>query len=218
MKNIICLGDSNTFGYSGDPNEKKGRFNTSQRWTSLLQKELGSTFSIKEEGMNGRTIQFPEQNQANSCGIDVISSILKQHSPISLLIIMLGSNDTQERFDASPEMITEGLKKLIQLSQEQDVWENNQKNILVISPPAMQTGFHNGPFAGLMGSNAVEKSIALADHFKSLSEREQCYFFDANIDVITENGINQVDFLHLNLLGHQALAKNLLPLILNIPF
>lgn len=35
--NILCFGDSNTYGYKPDGT---GRFDTNTRWTSLLQKKL----------------------------------------------------------------------------------------------------------------------------------------------------------------------------------
>lgn len=213
MKKIICFGDSNTFGYSGDPTEQKGRFNQKQRWPVLLQNQLGDTFSIKEEGCNGRTIQFIQENHPTSSGIHCISDILQNHSPISLLIIMLGSNDTQERFNANPEDIAYGLRSLVKIAQSEQIWQSDEKNILIISPPAMQPGFYDGPFSGLMGKNAVEKSNSLSFLFKSVAKEENCCFFDANIEEITEYGINKVDCLHLNLHGHQTLSKKLLPII-----
>ena len=36
--NILCFGDSNTWGYKPD---KTGRFDENTRWTALLQKKLG---------------------------------------------------------------------------------------------------------------------------------------------------------------------------------
>ncbi len=216
MKNIVCLGDSNTFGYSGDASEKKGRFNQRQRWPCLLSIELGDNYHVFEEGANGRTIQFSDHNQPDSCALDCIEKILTQHSPISLLVIMLGSNDTQERFSASPTQITEGLERLLKLAKSLNVWDSDQRNILIIAPPPMQEGFYHGPFSGLMGKNAVEKSIMLASLYETLSKNENCHYFNANHEKIMTDGINQVDFLHLNLKGHQNLASLLSPMIKNI--
>ena len=41
--NILCFGDSNTWGYKPD---KTGRFNENIRWTALLQKKLGPEYHI----------------------------------------------------------------------------------------------------------------------------------------------------------------------------
>ena len=52
MKKIICYGDSNTFGYNPKDNSQ---FDENTRWTSLLQKNLGSEYEVKNEGMCDRT-------------------------------------------------------------------------------------------------------------------------------------------------------------------
>lgn len=211
MENIVCFGDSNTFGYSGDLSEKKGRFNTEQRWPSLLQKELGEIFSVIEEGSNGRTIQFSDKNQPGLCGIESIPAILETHKPVSLLIIMLGSNDCQERFASTPEEIALGLKKLIKIAHLESSMSNG--TILIVAPPSMQQGLYNGPFSSLMGEKAVEKSSCLAAFFQKVAMEENCLFLDANTHEMNQKGINQVDYLHLNLLGHKFLSKELASLI-----
>ena len=43
--NILCFGDSNTYGYKPDGT---GRFDTDTRWTSLLQKKLGADHRVIE--------------------------------------------------------------------------------------------------------------------------------------------------------------------------
>ena len=44
--NILCFGDSNTWGYKPD---KTGRFDENTRWTALLQKKLGPEYHIIED-------------------------------------------------------------------------------------------------------------------------------------------------------------------------
>ena len=53
--NILCFGDSNTYGYRPDGS---GRFDADTRWTGLLQKKLGTNDRIIEEGLCGRTTVF----------------------------------------------------------------------------------------------------------------------------------------------------------------
>jgi hypothetical protein len=52
MPVIVAFGDSNTWGY--DP-ATGGRFPRAQRWTNVLQRELGADFEVIAEGLNGRT-------------------------------------------------------------------------------------------------------------------------------------------------------------------
>ena len=51
MINILCFGDSNTFG----SNPAGGRWPLHKRWTSVLQDLLGEEFHVIEEGCGGRT-------------------------------------------------------------------------------------------------------------------------------------------------------------------
>ena len=55
--NILCFGDSNTWGYRPD---RKGRFDENTRWTGLLQQKLGPEYHIIEEGLCGRTTIFQD--------------------------------------------------------------------------------------------------------------------------------------------------------------
>lgn len=51
MINILCFGDSNTFG----TNPKGGRHAWNTRWPGRLQVLLGPEYYVIEEGMGGRT-------------------------------------------------------------------------------------------------------------------------------------------------------------------
>ena len=51
MKNILCFGDSNTYGLI----PFGGRLDEHTRWTRVLSSLLGKDYWIHEEGLNGRT-------------------------------------------------------------------------------------------------------------------------------------------------------------------
>ena len=121
-KHIVCFGDSNTHGYCADPAdcaEAPGcpalsyRFNEQERWTMLLQAMLGEEFCVIEEGLSGRTSVFNDPLGESLSGIDSIYSCLVSHEPVDLLIIMLGTNDTKDRFGVSPECIVWGMERLV---------------------------------------------------------------------------------------------------------
>ena len=65
--NILCFGDSNTWGYKPD---KTGRFDENTRWTALLQKKLGPAYHIIEEGLCGRTTVFHDELREGRRGLD----------------------------------------------------------------------------------------------------------------------------------------------------
>jgi lysophospholipase L1-like esterase len=92
MKNILCFGDSNTWGYSPTSTE---RYCVDKCWGNILGRTLGKDYHIIEEGLNGRTIasQLPERNDLS--GKECIVMLLESHRPLGLVIIMLGTNDLQ---------------------------------------------------------------------------------------------------------------------------
>ena len=116
-KHILCIGDSNTHGLCTDPSESAdhgSRYNEEERWTCLLQKALGAEYLVIEEGLSGRTTCFNVPLFDGLSGLDYIYPCLMSHEPVDLLVIMLGTNDTKERFGASAACIGLGLKRLVQ--------------------------------------------------------------------------------------------------------
>ena len=74
-KHIVCFGDSNTHGYCADPADCADggiRFNENERWTCLLQKQLGEEYHVLEEGLSGRTTVFPDPIEEGKAAIDYI--------------------------------------------------------------------------------------------------------------------------------------------------
>ena len=77
VKEIVCYGDSNTWGY--DP-ATGGRLPHGSRWTSVLQERLGSGYRIIPEGMNGRTTVFDDRQEGGTA--------LRTWSPVSRRTIL----------------------------------------------------------------------------------------------------------------------------------
>ena len=108
--NILCFGDSNTWGYKPD---KTGRFDENTRWTALLQKKLGPEYHIIEEGLCGRTTVFQDELRESRRGLDMIGVTVEMHNPLDLVIIMLGTNDCKTRYGASASVIARGLDQVV---------------------------------------------------------------------------------------------------------
>ena len=208
-KHILCFGDSNTHGYCAEPWDSAdggNRFNEDERWTCLLSKALGEEYYVIEEGLGGRTTVFHDPITESMSGLDVIYPCMKSHLPIDLLIVMLGTNDTKERFSANPTVISAGLERLIKKAKTVDAWKNGKPNILVISPPHLLEEFHD---VAMGGYPCVEKSRALAPLFREVAKRQGCAFLDA--EGIAE--FNRTDCTHLSKRGHAALAHKLAEIV-----
>ena len=161
-KHIVCLGDSNTHGYCADPADCADggiRFNENERWTCRLQKALGDEYLIIEEGLSGRTACFDDPLFEGLSGLDYIWPCLMSHEPVDLLIIMLGTNDTKERFGASSACIALGLKRLIGRAMAvTDCWRDGKPNILVVTPQNIGREYIDTEVGSTMGRGCAEKS------------------------------------------------------------
>ena len=206
-KHIVCFGDSNTHGYCADPSDCAdggNRFNENERWTCLLQKALGEEYLVLEEGLGGRTTVFVDPLHESMDAVGVAYPILMSHEPVDLLILMLGTNDTKERFGANAPAIAVGMERLILKCKSTDCWGGKAPNILVVCPPPLGAGFHDE----VMGAGCVEKSVALPPYLKAVAERNGCAYFDAK-----DCEMNPVDFTHLTKRGHAKLAEELAKLV-----
>ena len=212
-KHIVCFGDSNTHGYCADPRDCADggiRFNESERWTRRLQTLLGEEYLVIEEGLSGRTTCFDDPIHEGLSGLSYIYPCLKSHEDVDLLIIMLGTNDTKDRFYASAACIGIGMARLVKKAMATECWGGKKPNILVVAPPHIGEGMLSSEVAATMGSLGVEKSRELAKYYKMQCDLIGCHFLDAQ-----ELGceFNTVDYMHLTNKGHETLAKGLAELV-----
>ena len=109
-KRILCYGDSNTWGYM----VTGGRFPEDVRWPMRLQMLLGDGYTVIEEGFNGRTTVFDDPVEGgHKSGLTYLPPCVMSHSPLDLIIIMLGSNDLKKRFGMTAFTIGGGVTALI---------------------------------------------------------------------------------------------------------
>lgn len=207
-KHIVCFGDSNTHGYKAVTN---GRFDEDERWTRLLQAKLGEEYLVIEEGLSGRTTCFEDAIHEGLSGLNYIYPCLMSHEPVDLLVIMLGTNDTKERFGVSAACIALGMKRLVAKAKATvDAWAAGGPNILIVCPKNIDKEYEETPIALTMGRGCAGKSAGLAEEYRKIAELMGCAFFDANT-VVTEN--NHIDYMHLTDEGHRQLAEALAGLI-----
>ncbi|MBQ2927374.1 MAG: lipolytic enzyme, G-D-S-L [Oscillospiraceae bacterium] len=212
-KHIVCLGDSNTHGYCADPADCADggiRFNEAERWTCLLQEKLGGDYLVIEEGLSGRTTCFDDPIHEGLNALDYVYPCLKSHEFVDLLVIMLGTNDTKDRFYASAACIAIGMARLVKKAMATECWGDKKPNILVIAPPPIGEGMLSSPVAATMGTGCVKKAEKLAHYYKEQCELIGCHFLDAGA---LGCEFNQVDFMHLTKKGHATLAEGLAALV-----
>ncbi|CAM2997390.1 SGNH/GDSL hydrolase family protein [Vibrio rarus] len=172
MKQILCFGDSNTWGYSPD---LPRRYNENERWTMLLQSHLAGRYRIIEEGQNSRTTVLEDPYEPGKKGLDYLLPCLESHHP-DLVIIMLGTNDLKTRFHVCASDISKGAARLVQVVQNfQHSYMAKAPEVLLISPAHVYESDPNKE--GFAGAEAKSKQFG---HFYQLRAKELgCHFLDA---------------------------------------
>lgn len=208
-KTIVCFGDSNTHGYCS---ENDGRFDETQRFPCLLEKLLGENYLIREEGLSGRTTVFDDPLFEGLNGLTAVFGCLMSHEPVDLLIIMLGTNDTKERFGCTAENIAKGLERLTRKAMSvTDAWRDGRPNILLIAPAPIEEGYAATSVGNEMGRGCAEKSRQLAHLYRQVSELTGCHFLDAGS--IEGIHMHPNDYMHLDAESHALLAGKLAEVI-----
>ncbi len=182
QKNILCFGDSNTHGYNS---KTGGRFTVEERWTKLLQRKLGDDYYVIEEGLSGRTTSFEDPVFEGLSGLNAIYPCMMTHEPLDLVIIMLGTNDTKDRFNANGFIIGKGLERLTQKAIDTHAAWRNKPNILLVAPPPIHPDYAKTAVADRLG----------------------CHFIDAGS--IPGIEMYPYDWMHLSLDSHRIFAEYL---------
>ena len=211
-KHIVCIGDSNTHGYCADPADCADggdRFNENERWTCVLQQLLGEEYLVLEEGLGGRTTVFTDPLHEGMSALDVVYPILMSHEPVDLVVVMLGTNDTKERFGVNACCIAQGMNRLIDKMKSIPCWGSGKPNFLIICPPHIGEQMEQSAAAGVMGVGCVQKSRELSPWLAEIAKAQGCAYLDAQ--GIVE--FNHVDYMHFTRRGHRALAELLAQII-----
>ncbi len=203
MKTILCFGDSNTHGYDS---ATQGRFDENTRWTCLLSRHLGDGFRVMEEGLSGRTTVLNDPLTEGLSGFEAITPCLMTHEPVDLLVVMLGTNDTKERFGFTAQNIADGLRRLIIKALQTPAWRE-KPGILVVAPPPIDKRYEKTEVHAVMGKGCAEKSEVLAELFHKVAVEQGCGFLDAG----TIEGVKMAscDYMHLDRESHRLLAGKL---------
>lgn len=203
IKKVVCFGDSNTYGYNAETND---RFTEEERWTCLLAKHLGEGYHVVEEGLEGRTACLEDPLFEGLCGFRYLYPCLMTHKPVDLLLIMLGTNDVKQRFSCTPENVAKGMERLVQKAiDSKAAFRDGMPNILLITPPAIESGYRDTDVCGEMGDGCDEKSRALAPLYEQVAKNLGCHYLDAG--QISGVEMNPYDFMHLSLQAHHVFAK-----------
>ncbi len=206
MKAVLCFGDSNTYGFV--PGTDGERFPRDVRWPRVMEAALGGAVEVVEEGLCGRTTVFEDLVEPERSAYTQILPCVESHEPLDLVIIMLGTNDTKDRYCVNAQEIGTGMETLLRKLLGCYQFAQCRPEVLVVAPPPTE----NKPGGYVLSTAARAKSRMLALVFAPVAERLGCRFFDAAGAV----GALGCDNVHLTEENHRELGEALAAVVRDI--
>jgi lysophospholipase L1-like esterase len=204
LKQILVFGDSLSWGII--PNTRK-RLSFEERWPGVLEKGLndaGQSVRVLEDCLNGRRTVWEDPFKAGRNGQLGLAQRMEIHSPLSLVILMLGTNDLQFSYPfANAWSAAQGVLTLVNEIRRAPIEPGMPvPPVLVVCPPAVRSpkGTMIEKFAG-----ADERCAGMAEAYRLMCANADCHFFDANAVV----AVSEEDGVHLDAAGQIVLGKKL---------
>lgn len=197
MKQILCFGDSNTYGLIP---KSGGRYGWGVRWTSILNEKLGlDKYHVIEEGLCGRTTIFDDPLRDNRNSVKLLPAVLESNKGIDTVVLMLGTNDCKTVYGATAEVIGRGVERLIKIIR----YYSEESKILLISPIRFGSKVWQKEYDPEFSKDSINVNEGLAAVYKRIADRENIYFLDASLS----SKPSEEDQEHMNEAGHKALAE-----------
>jgi lysophospholipase L1-like esterase len=205
QRTILAFGDSITWGCVPDSVNLKTmsfeRFDRDERWGGVLESVLGSDYRVIEEGLNGRTTVFDDPLLPGRNGQAYLQPCLLSHSPMDMLILMLGTNDLKPHLGLQAAPIAKGMRNLIKdVKNSECGYKGRSVEILIIAPPPIVEG--RGLLANsFIGSQRIAEERA--ENYAQVAHLEDCHFLSA-ADYIQ---VSEADGIHPDAEGQKKLGK-----------
>lgn len=196
MKQILCFGDSNTYGLIPGTLQ---RYDSDVRWTGILAEKLrNKDYRVIEEGLCGRTTVFDDVLRPGRKGTELLPILLESHRPLDLVVLMLGTNDCKTVYNTTADIIGKGIEKLL----DQIKSDNPHTRVLLISPIYLGEGVWEDGFDKEFNQTSVAVSKDLGRIYRKIAERRGLLYLDA----AEYASPGEADREHLNETGHRLLA------------
>jgi lysophospholipase L1-like esterase len=201
MYQILVYADSLSWGII--PNTRN-RFSFDQRWPGIMEIELlgaGESVRVIEDCLNGRRTVWEDPFKPGRNGLIGIGQRIEVNSPLSLVILFLGTNDFQSMHQLNAWHSAQGIGAIVSAIRRAPIEPDMPvPKILVVAPPAIQRA--KGPIAPKF-ENAEHKAVNLASAIEQVAYETGFAFFNAGSVTTT----SKVDGVHLDADQHLALGK-----------
>ena len=146
MKQILVYSDSLTWGIIPDT---RHRLAFEDRWPGVMENHLNNgdrKVRAIENCLNGRRTVWEDPFKPGRNGLHGIGQVIEMHSPLDLVILMLGTNDFQSMHPHNAWHASQGIRSLISAIREAPIEpEMSHPPILLVAPPPIEDP--RGPIA-----------------------------------------------------------------------
>jgi lysophospholipase L1-like esterase len=210
MRQILVYGDSLSWGII--PNTRE-RLPFHLRWPGVAEAEIikaGHSVRIIEDCLNGRRTAWDDPFKAGRNGRTGIEQRIEMHSPLALVIVMLGTNDFQSIHPLAAWHSAQGLAALVAAIRQAPIEPGMTiPKILIVAPPPFSTP--KGPIAPKF-EGAGAKSKGLARAYREVAAELACDFVEAEAVTSTST----IDGVHLDVDQHVTLGAAIARRVLDI--
>ena len=211
MQDILVYADSLSWGIIP---LTRGRLPFQARWPGIMEAALraqGRDVRVHEDCLNGRRTVWEDPYKPGRNGLQGLAQRIEIHSPLALVILMLGTNDFQSMHPHNAWHSGQGIAALVDAIRRAPIEPGMPvPSVLVAAPPPIRKP--KGPIATKF-AGAEDKCSGLAEAYMAVARGLDCAFFDA----ATVTTSSKVDGVHLDADQHaalgEAMAKAVIPLL-----
>jgi lysophospholipase L1-like esterase len=200
MHQLLVYADSLSWGIV--PTTRQ-RLRFDQRWPGVLEAELlkqEQSVRVLEDCLNGRRTVFEDPFLPGRNGLVGLAQKIEMHSPLALVIMMLGTNDFQSVHPHTSWHAAQGVGTLVRAIRQAPIEPTMPvPPVLVVVPPLIVAP--KGPIAAKF-AGAAEKCVGLALAYREVCTALNCHYFDAG--AVTSS--SRVDGVHLDEDQHTVLG------------
>jgi lysophospholipase L1-like esterase len=203
VKQILLYADSLSWGIV--PGTRR-RLEFNERWPGVLEnnlRQLGESARVIEDCLNGRRTAWEDPFKPGRNGLLGLPQRIEIHSPLTLVILMLGTNDFQSSHSNTVWHSAQGVAALVTAIRGAPIEPGMPvPPVMIVAPPQLFV-----PRAGMSPKFAGgdTRCIGMADAYREVAETLHCPFFDS----ATVIRASEVDGVHLDKETHRRLGEAL---------
>lgn len=209
MQQILVYADSLSWGII--PNTRE-RLPFDERWPGVLENMLNQNdkqVRIIEDCLNGRRTVWDDPFKQGRNGAEHVSYSMEKNSPLSMVLLMLGTNDYQSMHTNNAWHSSQGLVVVINKILSAPIEPGMPRPKLMVIIPPLITEPKGSIAPKFLG--AEKYCLGMVEAYTTAVAGFDCLLFDSN-SVITSS---KIDGIHLDKEQHHvlgnAIANEILP-------